>query len=240
MLNRYPVLVFIMLFAFLNVKAQVSDSLNLKMSYKRAVIPTAIIGVGVLISGSQFEKNLQTDLRNKVGNTFESKIDDYTQYAPVAQMYLADVIGIKSKNHWFDQTKYLMISNVITSAITHSLKNLVLKTRPNGSSLSFPSGHTTLVFTSAAVLFNEFHQTAPVLAYSGYAFAATTGTFRILNNKHWLSDVLVAAGIGIIVTDLVYYFEPLKNFNPFKKAENISLVPYATDNNYGFYFSYKF
>lgn len=240
MLNRYPVLVFIMLFAFLNVKAQVSDSLNLKMSYKRAVISTAIIGIGVLISGSQFEKNLQIDLRNKVGNTFESKIDDYTQYAPVAQMYLADVIGLKSKNHWFDQTKYLMITNVITSAITHSLKNLVLKTRPNGSSLSFPSGHTTLVFTSAAVLFNEFHQTAPVLAYSGYAFAATTGTFRMLNNKHWLSDVLVAAGIGIIVTDLVYYFEPLKNFNPFKKTENISLVPYATDNNYGFYFSYKF
>lgn len=240
MLNKYSVIAFILLFAFLNVKSQNVDSIPSKLTFKELVFPTSIIGLGFFLNGSRFEKNLQTDLRNRVGNTFESSIDDYTQYAPIAQMYLADIMGVKSKNHWFDQTKYLFISNAITSAITHSLKNVIDKTRPNGLDHSFPSGHTTLAFTNATVLFKEFHQTAPVFAYSAYAFSVTTGTFRMLNNKHWFSDVLVAAGIGILITDLVYYFEPLKNFNPFKKSEHISLVPYAADDNYGFYFSYKF
>lgn len=149
-------------------------------------------------------------------------------------------MAVQSKNHWFDQTKYLFISKVITSWITRELKHLTLKERPDGTQYSFPSGHTSFAFTNATVLYNEFHQTSPVLAYSGYVFAATTGTFRMLNNKHWLSDVFVGAGIGILVTNVVYYFEPLKEFNPFKKAKNIVFIPQMDSENYGFYFSYDF
>ena len=60
------------------------------------------------------------------------------------------------------------------------------------------------------------------------------------NNRHWVSDVMVGAGIGILVTELVYYFEPLKNFNPFKKTKNITLIPQINDENYGLYFSLHF
>lgn len=240
MLNRYSVLVLILLFAFLNVKGQNVDSIPSKITFKELVFPTSIIGLGFLLNGSQFEQNLQVDLRNKVGNAFESQIDDYTRYAPIAQMYIADLMGVKSKNHWFDQSKNLFISNLITAGITHGLKNLMNKARPDGSDYSFPSGHTAVAFTNAAVVYNEFHQTSTVMAYSAYVFAVTTGTYRVLNNKHWVSDVLVAAGIGILVTDLVYHFEPLKNFNPFIKSENISFIPQIAEDNYGFYFSYKF
>ena len=240
MKNRFVLISLIILLSFFDANAQISDTCSSKKVFKKLIIPTTVIGIGVLINNSQFEKNLQTDLRNKVGNTFASPIDNYTQYAPIAEMYLADIMGVKSKNHWFDQSKYLLISNIITAGITHGLKNIITKTRPNGAPHSLPSGHSTVAFTNATVLYNEFRQTAPVLAYSGYAFAITTGTYRMLNNKHWLSDVLVSAGIGIVVTDLVYYFEPFKNFNPFKKSENITFFPTLTDSNYGFYFSYKF
>lgn len=240
MQNRYPVLVLILFFAFLNVKGQNVDSIPSKITFKELIFPTSIIGLGFLLNGSQFEQNLQVDLRNKVANVFESQIDDYTQYAPIAQMYIADLMGVKSKNHWFDQSKNLFISNLITAGITHGLKNLMNKARPDGSDYSFPSGHTAVAFTNAAVVYHEFHQTSAVMAYSAYAFAVTTGTYRVLNNKHWVSDVLVAAGIGILVTDLVYHFEPLKNFNPFIKSENISFIPQIAEDNYGFYFSYKF
>ena len=228
------------LFLITSLIAQPTDSIPSHLSYKKAIVPAAIMGIGLVLNNSQFEQNLQVDLRNKVGNTFASPIDDYTQYAPIATMYLADLAGIKSKNHWFDQTKYLLISNIISSAITHSLKNIIAKTRPNGELHSFPSGHTALAFTNAAVLYQEFHQTSPLIAYSGYAFAVSTGSFRMLNNKHWLSDVLMGAGIGILATELVYTIEPLKNFNPFKKSENISFFPTINESNYGFYFSYNF
>lgn len=233
-------LVLLVLFLSLNANAQNKDTLSSKKNYKKAILPAAFIGVGVLINNSQFEKNWKTNLRNAVGNDFEFKIDDYAQYAPIAEIYIADMVGVKSKNHWFDQSKYLFISNLISASITQGVKKLTMKTRPNGGEFSFPSGHTTFAFTNATVVYNEFRETSPWLAYSGYAFAVTTGSFRMLNNKHWLSDVLVGAGIGIIVTDLVYYFEPLKNFNPFKKVENITFVPYLNDNNYGLYFSYRF
>jgi hypothetical protein len=226
-INQYPL-----------VNGQVQDSLHSRKLIYRSIVPTVFIGAGILLNGSQIEQDLQQNLRSWVGDDFSSDIDDYFQYAPIAELYLADIFGVKSKNHWFDQTKYLLISNLITAGITQGLKYITLKPRPNGAPYAFPSGHTSFAFNNATVLFNEFSETAPVFAYSGYAFAATTGIFRMLNNKHWLSDVLVGAGIGMLVTELVYYFEPLKSFNPFLKSDAISLIPQITGQTYGFYFSY--
>jgi len=200
----------------------------------------SLIGLGIIVNNSSFEKNFQTNLRNKAGNNYELRIDDYLQYAPVVELYTADLLRIKAKNHWFDQTKYLLISNLISATITHSLKTITQKERPNGGLHSFPSGHTTFAFTNACVLYNEFHNSSPVIAYSGYVFAATTASFRMINNKHWMSDVLMGAGIGMLSAELVYYFEPFKNFNPFLKTKNITLVPQIGSDNYGFYFSYVF
>jgi len=222
------------------VNAQQADTLKTNIIIKESIIPVTLIGAGIVINHSRFEKNLKTDIRNFVGNSYEFRIDDYIQYAPVVELYLADICGAKSKHHWFDQTKYLLISQLLTSSITEGLKKTTLKTRPNGGLYSFPSGHTTFAFTNATVLYNEFNETSPVLAYSGYVFSTTTGIYRMLNNKHWLSDVLVGAGIGTLVTNLVYYFEPLKNFNPFKKSENITFIPQIQGNNYGLYFSLSF
>ena len=219
--------------------AQVQDTLRYKKLIHRSILPAVLIGAGAVVNNSQFEMNLQTNLRDKVGDNFNYHIDDYLQYVPVVELYLADMLGAKSKNYWFDQTKYLLLSNLFSSSITHGLKRITEKTRPNGSPYSFPSGHTTFAFTNATVLFNEFNQTSPVLAYSGYAFATTTGVYRMLNNKHWFSDVLVGAGIGLLVTELVYYFEPFKAFNPFKKSNSVSFIPKISEHGYGFYFSYK-
>jgi hypothetical protein len=237
-------LIILLTFVFLvhcsKTKAQVKDSTATTELLKKMIFPTSLLGAGLLVFNSEFEKNIQEDIRNKVGNTFEFKIDDYIQYAPILEMYAADALGVKSKNDWFDQTKNLLFANLLSATIVHSLKNTVSKTRPNGASHSFPSGHTTLAFTNASVLYHEFRETAPALAYSGYVLSTTTGAFRIINNKHWLSDVLFGAGLGILATELVYYIEPLKNFNPFKDTPNITLIPQISDQEYGLYFSYCF
>jgi len=224
-----------------NVQAQENDSTKMRSLVIKNILPVSLITSGLIISNTNFEKQFQKDIRDRVGNDFSSSIDDYAQYVPIAELYIADLSGVKSKNHWFDQTKYLFISNFISALITHGLKNTINKERPDGSAMnSFPSGHTTFAFVNATVLFNEFQDSSPLLAYSGYAFSTTTATFRVLNNRHWLSDVLVGAGIGIIVTNLVYYFEPFKNFNPFLHSHKFTLVPVVENNKYGAYFSYSF
>ena len=245
MLKKYFFKYLLILSCIINIQsallAQKNDYSNTKKSLiVKSILPASLIVVGSSLNHSILEKNWKLFLRNRVGNQFEFKIDDYIQYAPIVQLYLADVCNVKAENHWFDQTKYLLISNLITSGITESIKHLTLKTRPNGGQFSFPSGHTTFAFTNAAVLYHEFSNTAPVLAYSGYLFSTATGAFRMINNKHWLSDVLVGAGIGMIVTHLVYYLKPFKNFNPFKNTQNLSFIPTISNNQYGFKLNYLF
>ena len=210
-----------------------------KTLLQKNIVPLSLIGIGLALNNSNFEKDFQKNIRKNVGENYKTSIDDYLVFVPVVQLYAADIFGVKAKNHWFDQSKYLFISNVVSTGISQLLKSAILKTRPDGLPESFPSGHSTIAFTNAAVLMNEFKETSPILAYSGYTFATTTGIFRMANNKHYIADVLVGAGIGILVTQLVYHFEPLKNFNPFIKSKKSTFIPQFTENTVGFYFKYE-
>ena len=190
---------------------------------KENTIPLSLITVGSLISTSRFEKNFQKNVRNLVGNQFNSQLDNYTRYVPIVEIVVADALGVRSKNHWFDQAKNWTISWFLTDQITFKLKKWIRKSRPdNFDKFSFPSGHTSFAFMNAEVLYNEFKDSSPFLAYSGYAFASATGGLRIMNNAHFLSDVLVASGIGILVTKIVYWLDPIIKWNPFKKIEGVT------------------
>ena len=208
---------------------------------KKSIVPLSLIGTGIVLSDSGFEKSFNTTTRNWVGNDYGTNLDDYTRYAPVATLYIADLAGVKAENHWFDQTKNLAISMILTDVFTRAIKKNVFKIRPDGSNANaFPSGHTSITFASGAVVYEEFKNSNSILAYSGYGFATVTGGLRMANNKHWLSDVLVGAGLGIMVTKLVYHFDYLFKWNPFIKSKDMSLVPRYSDGNVGLYFSKTF
>lgn len=231
------------IFTLIQLSAQI-DSTSTKPKrtlFKKSIVPLSLIGTGILLSDSGFEKSFNTSTRNWVGNNFETNLDDYTRYAPIATMYIADLTGAQAKNHWFDQTKNLTISLITTDLLTKLLKRNIFKIRPNGfNAKAFPSGHTSIAFSSGSVLYEEFKHSNSLLAYSGYGFATVTGGLRLFNNKHWVSDVLVGAGLGIIITKIVYHFDYLFKWNPFKKTENIVLTPRYSEGNVGLYFSKTF
>ena len=213
---------------------------NHRSFVKNNLLPISFIGFGLLLNNRVTEKELQKTIRKKVGDDFEFKIDNHLLYTPIIQLYAGGVAGLKTKNNWFNQTKYLIISNTLTSLVTYGLKQSIHKLRPSNTPHSFPSGHTSFAFTNATVLYCEYINSSPIMAYSGFGFASSTAILRIVNNKHWLSDVLTGAGLGILITKLVYHFEPLKNFNPFKENENIILSPQISPDHYGLFFSLKF
>jgi membrane-associated phospholipid phosphatase len=62
------------------------------------------------------------------------------------------------------------------------------------SGLSFPSGHTALAFATAMCLARAFPRWGKVL----FLAAAFVGAERILENAHYLSDVVAGAGVGIL------------------------------------------
>lgn len=190
----------------------------------------AIISVDLLRDSTKY--GLQKLARSFVADTFYTPIDDWIHYAPVVTMYAADLFRVPAKNTMWNQTKFLIMSELITSGIVLSLKYGLGIQRPNnGAFNAYPSGHTSQAFVQSQVLFNEFRETSPLLAASGFLFSGTTGVLRVLNNKHWVPDVLLGAGLGMFVTNAIYYFEPLKKWDPFEKMRikrhdlHMSFVP---------------
>lgn len=75
--------------------------------------------------------------------------------------------------------------------------------------LSFFSGHVTFVFavvvSGSTLFFLQDMPGAPWVLGAGLAAAAFTGYLRIAADKHYLSDVLVGAGVGSLVGWAVPY-----------------------------------
>lgn len=76
---------------------------------------------------------------------------------------------------------------------------------PDIEPLSFFSGHSSLAFTSAALIclhHTELGLLGPegdaTACVTGMALASTVGVLRILADRHYASDVIVGAGVGVL------------------------------------------
>lgn len=75
---------------------------------------------------------------------------------------------------------------------------------PNGKRLnnSFPSGHTTAAFSAATVYALEYKD-RPLIPIVAYSAASLIGLSRLVENKHWATDVLTGAALGYLTGRLV-------------------------------------
>ena len=94
----------------------------------------------------------------------------------------------------------------ISFGATELLKHTIDEGRPDQSDLhSFPSGHTSFAFASATILNREYGYISPWIAVGGYMTAAGTEFLRVNHNKHWMNDLYMGAGIGVMSTNLAYF-----------------------------------
>ena len=89
----------------------------------------------------------------------------------------------------------------------------------------------------AEFLRKEYQHVSPWIGITGYAVAAGTGFFRMYNNRHWLTDVLTGAGIGILSAKTAYWLYPTisKTFFRKKFLKNTFISPYASAQEKGIY-----
>ena len=88
----------------------------------------------------------------------------------------------------------LLRAQMVSGIITDGLKLLTNRARPDGGEYSFPSGHTSSAFASAAVLHGHFGWKVGVPSYVVATYVASS---RMALNRHFVTDVVFGAGIGI-------------------------------------------
>ena len=203
-------------------------------------IAPAILMTGGLVVQGAVSKNLRDNLWLKQFPNFENHADDALAFSPLILSIGLGASGVKGKHDFGDQILLAGLSNVVSSGISITLKNMIKYERPDASNnYSFPSGHTTFAFTGAAILSEEYGQKSIAYSIGGYALATTTASMRMMNNKHWLADVMFGAGIGVASTKLVYAIYPLIQQKIFK-TKKIAVVPtFSGNGTAGVYAAFK-
>ena len=215
---------------------------KIDFSYKQLIIPTVFIGYGIIGLESGQIKGFNSGVSEEVTEDIDDKtsIDDFSQYAPIAALYGLSAIGVKGKNNTKDKTIILATSYLLMGLTVNAFKQTASVERPDGTSLnSFPSGHTATAFLGAELLYQEYKDVSVWYGVSGFVVAAGTGAFRMYNNRHWLTDVVAGAGIGILSAKAGYWLYPItsKWFTKKKSTDTkTAMIPFYDGKSTGFGF----
>ncbi|WP_299700314.1 phosphatase PAP2 family protein [uncultured Pontibacter sp.] len=213
---------------------------------RSAIVPVTMISVGLMHMDDEglFEgsRGLRRVVRRHY-NDFTTNVDDYIYHGPVAMAVGLNLAGVHGEHHFTEQAILLGMTHLLNRTITNNLKSITDIKRPNGTSRdAFPSAHTSTAFAYATFFHKEYGARSVWYSIAGYSFATATGAMRILNDKHWLSDVLVGAGIGILSAEAVYMIYPLiqeKIAQSHLKKKNLAMMPFYTNGAGGIALVYR-
>ncbi len=227
-----------------NNKAFINQPQKPTKAYRHFIVPASMLAYGLVTlavdplkdANEYFQKEIWVEHPHQ-----QFHADDFLQYAPAIAVYGLNTAGVKGKNNFRDRTAIFLLSNIFLNAAVIPLKGLTKVMRPDGSSRSFPSGHTAEAFAGAEFLREEYRSVSAWYGITGYATATATGFLRIYNNRHWLNDVIAGAGVGIISTKLAYLVYPaIKKLLFHHDQSNTVIMPFYQNNSAGLAIVYQF
>ena len=225
---------------------QKTDSVNpYRFNAWRLIVPSTLIGVGIVGLESHWIINQSHEIRNELQENIDKRIsiDDFSQYAPTAAVYGLNLCGVEGQHDAIGQALILGTAYALMGISVSTIKHTTKVERPDGSTFnSFPSGHTATAFVGAEVLRREYWHVSPWIGMAGYAVAAGTGFLRMYNNRHWLTDVLAGAGIGILSAEIAYWLYPTFSNALFPKQykQRLCLSPYVSSEEKGMAVNFVF
>ncbi|MCE1200461.1 MAG: phosphatase PAP2 family protein [Marinilabiliales bacterium] len=208
---------------------------------RKAIVPLVLVASGAIVESCSpntlLSKQHFQRLEQDAFPNFHTSLDNYMQYVPLASVFVLKLSNVRSRSDLLNQTLIAAKSELLMTVLVTTLKNVYHDTRPDGAANNtMPSGHTAQAFVSATILDMEYRDTSPWISASGYACAVATGFMRIANNRHWISDVLIGAGIGISSVRLVY---GLHQYRWGSKSQAL-MVPFLDKRGGGLAFAMKF
>ena len=178
------------------------------------IAPGVLLGTGTLIH-TVAHKAIDVPVRNAMqswrGDGRPVGIDNYLEYLPLAANVGLGLTGVRAEHGFTDRLIETGVSFGLSVAGGKILKELVYSPRPDGTdNESFPSGHTLFAFTGAELIRLEYGWG---WGAGAYAVATSVAVMRGYNDRHWLSDLFVGAGLGILNAHVgSWLLEPVKEF----------------------------
>ncbi|WP_139957295.1 phosphatase PAP2 family protein [Flavicella sediminum] len=201
---------------------------------KPYIIPISLVAYGLASLNSSGLKNFDKTINSKLKSSKKNSLDDFTMLAPTLAVYGLNLLEKKGKHNFKERTLLIGTASVFMLTTVTGLKAITQRTRPNlENNESFPSGHTAVAFMGAEFLHQEYKHKSAWYGIAGYTIAAGTGYLRMHNNKHWFSDVVTGAGIGIICTKLAYQINPYLQKKFFKNKETAFISPFYNGEQLG-------
>jgi len=254
-MKKYLIFIFFYALAFEGFAQESADPVLNSNNYKKSltrnkkitlIAPAALVSLGLITmldtDGDEFFLNNfeVREERNENFINFSNQLDDYLQHIPSATAFILSLSGVKGKHDLPNQLALYLKSELMMLSIVYSLKYTIGEARPDtGQKNSFPSGHTAQAFTAATFISKEYGYKSIWISIGAYTVATTVGVFRMLNNRHWVSDILVGAGIGMLSTELV--FRTHKNrWGKRNDLKRVNVDPFSSFGSQGVSLTYKF
>jgi len=215
--------------------------------YQSLFLPAAMIAYGATAVHNGTLQHINGEMKEQIWEDNPHKpfhLDNYLMFAPTLSVYALNAAGIHGAHNFKDRTIILLMANVIANGTVFSVKGWSHERRPDGSDYqSFPSGHTAEAFAGAEFMRLEYKDVSPWYGVAGYAMATATGMLRMYNDKHWMSDVIAGAGVGIASTRIAYWLYPQMQrlFGKGKNPETVNVVmPTYSNGSFGLSYVKRF
>ena len=128
----------------------------------------------------------------------------------------------------YEGSKQFLKSFALSETSTYLLKRIVREHRPKphqASPYSFPSGHTSASFVSAAFIHKRYGLEYAIVPYMLATYVAYS---RVHAKKHFVHDVVAGAALGIASS---WFFTT--------KYQKVKVMPYSDGDKIGVNVSYK-
>lgn len=192
----------VLLLAALPAQGQLRQRDTVLFRPAQLIAPGVLIGSGVAIHVFAHQ-SVDVAVRDMTRNWHPAGArevgDELFRYLMVVPLVVdvgLGITGVPSKHDLTDRFIEAGIASALVGGTSLLLKGVIESPRPDASgSNSFPSGHTGLAFMGAELMRIEYGW---VWGLTAYVVASSVAVLRCYHDRHWLSDVLLGAGIGIL------------------------------------------
>ncbi len=219
---KIPLLLFILFCSATQALAGTSlpDSLSVRSDETKIrpagiLIPASLITVGAVgASNGWFVKHVDKKVKDQLDEwrgDSRCHFDDYLQYFPAVSHLGLSLLGVEAKHSYSERIAVLATSYLTLGILVNGIKYTAKRARPDSYARnSFPSGHTATAFMGAELVRIEYKNSSPWYGVGAYVIATGVACMRLYNERHWTSDVLAGAGIGILSARIGYWLLPFE------------------------------